>query len=203
MGLFHKKEKVPEVPLSPNLSGLPELPKEKASELPSLPRGLGQKASNEMVKSAVNDLELPSPTEDGIQELPKDFNFQESVMKPPVLETTPIQQPIIPNIPRQEVKKIETKPFVSTVPNVPMQNTPVTPTSQGSQDPIFVRIDKYQNAKKELQEINKGIKSVEAVLSKLNEIKTKEDKEVGQISESLSSIKTKLTTIDSNVFKKA
>ncbi len=188
MGLFHKKEKVPEIPPAPNLSGLPELPKEKASELPSLPKGLGQKASNAMVKSAVNDLDLPHEPEDGIQELPKDFKFEESVMKPPVVE-------MIPSLPKQEIKKIETKSFDS--------NESLPSTGRSSQDPIFVRIDKYQEAKKELQEINKGIKSVEAVLGKLNEIKSREDKEVGQISESLSSIKTRLTTIDSNVFKKA
>ncbi len=197
MGLFHKKEKVPEIPLAPNLSGLPELPKEKASELPSLPKGLGSKASNALVKSAVSDVDVSHETADGVQELPKDFKFEESVMKPPVMG-------MIPSVPPQEMKKIPIKPSVPNSPSVPIpspnQNQGV---SQSIQDPIFVRIDKYQNAKKELQEINKNIKSVEAVLNKLSEIKTREDKEVGQISESLSSIKTRLTTIDSNVFKKA
>ncbi len=191
MGLFHKKEKVPEVPLAPNLAELPEipeLPKEKVSELPSLPKGLGEQANRSMVKSAVNDMELPPENKDGIQELPKDFDFQASVMQtPPVVD-------LIPTIPKPEVKKIEAKPFVS--------NDIVAPVAPTSQDPIFVRIDRYQNAKKELDEINKNIRSVEAVLNKLGEIKSREDKEVGQISESLSSIKTRLGNIDSNVFKK-
>ena len=187
MGLFHKKEKVPEVPLAPNLAELPELPKEKVSELPSLPKGMGEQANRSMVKSAVNDLGLPPENEDGIQELPKDFNFEASVMATPSVD-------LIPTIPKPEVKKIEAKPFVS--------KDIVAPVSPTSQDPIFVRIDRYQNAKKELEEINKSIKSVEAVLNKLGEIKSREDKEVGQISESLSSIKTRLGSIDSNVFKK-
>jgi hypothetical protein len=181
MGLFHKKEKVPEIPLASNVPELPEVSRSVSSELPSLPKGLGEQANRAMVKSAVNDLDLPQEVEDenGIQELSKDFKFEESVLQPPT--------DLIPSLPKQEAKPVS------------VNNSDVSM----SNDPIFVKIEKFQIAKKELQEINKNIKSVEAVLGKLNEIKSREDKEVTQISESLSSIKTKLASIDSNVFKKA
>lgn len=187
MGLFHKKEKVPEIAPSSNLPTLMEPPKEKTSELPSLPKGLNEQANRAMVKSAVNDLD--SPTDRGVvEELPRDFKFEESVLTP-----NEAMIPSIPSIPKEEPKKIEIKPFQSTPPT----------NQQNSTEPIFVRIDKFQTAKKDLAEINKSIKSVEGLLGKLSEIKSREDSEVAKISESLSSIKTRLTSIDSNVFKKA
>jgi hypothetical protein len=180
MGLFHKKEKVPEIPLASNVPELPELPKNNTSELPSLPSGMGEQANRAIVKSAVSDVDSSQEDNDvHMEELPKDFKFEESVLSP--------SNELIPSIPKIEAKTVENSSVGMSM----------------SADPIFVKIEKFQIAKKELQEINKNMKSVEALIRKLGEIKSREDKEVAQISESLSSIKTRLATIDSNVFKKA
>jgi hypothetical protein len=184
MGLFSKKEKVPQIAPASNLPTLLEPPKDKLPELPSLPAGLPEKANQEMVKSAVSDTD--SQEQRGmLEELPKDFKFEESMMPTPIAPVPSVS--LIPSIPKEEPKKIEVKPL-------PVQN---------SQEPIFVRIDKFQAAKKDLAEITKNIKSVEGLLGKMSELKSKEDSEVAKISESLNSIKMRLSSIDSNVFKKA
>lgn len=57
MGLFSRKEEVPEIPPMPSLPEISPKGNKKSSELPSIPRGNGanDNLNNEMIKSALSD----------------------------------------------------------------------------------------------------------------------------------------------------
>jgi len=197
MSFFHKKEEVPRIPAAPSVQTVPEPAKEANTELPSLPSGLGQNVNQEIVKSAVNDVGAESLSVPEVEELPKDFSFEKSAM-PPTVPQTPIIPPssqLIPTVPgakiANKIEKLTPKGISTNPPQVP------------SIEPIFVRIDKFQAAKKELHEINKKVRSVETTLGKLEEIKSKEDSEIDQLTNDLETLKARLSTVDSNVFQKA
>jgi hypothetical protein len=69
-------------------------------------------------------------------------------------------------------------------------------------EPFFVRIDKFQDAKKNLGEIGKRLKEMETVLGKINETKIKEDEEIASWKEEMKNIRSFLSTIDQNLFNR-
>ena len=71
-----------------------------------------------------------------------------------------------------------------------------------SSEPLFVRIDKFQDAKKNLEEIEKKLRDMEAILVKIGETNEREEKEVAGWKEDMRTIKSHLEEIDSNVFNK-
>ena len=69
-------------------------------------------------------------------------------------------------------------------------------------EPVFVRIDKYQEALINFQDIKKRILETEDLLKEINEIKTKEEKELQEWEEEIKSAKEKLDKIDESWFGK-
>lgn len=78
---------------------------------------------------------------------------------------------------------------------------PTKPTNE-SHEPhqIFVKIDKFQNAKKSFDEIKKDFTGIEMAFGKMKDVKTKEDREIDELTSELLGIKSKLESIDSDVF---
>ncbi len=166
MGLFSKKEKIPELPSSKELPPLPEPPKsQKTHELPAFPSHIKEDINQEMVKSAVDNPEGEKEVE--VEELPKDFNFGQDHRR---------TREISPSI---EIKK-----------------------ATKENEPIFVRIDKFQKAQKDFEQIKKKIKEIDSVLNKIKDVKSKEDDEIASWSSDLEMIKSRLNKIDENIFGK-
>lgn len=67
---------------------------------------------------------------------------------------------------------------------------------------FFVRIDRFQNARNNLSEIEKRMKEMESILIKLNETKCKEDTEIESWKEEMKTIKSCLSIIDQSLFEK-
>lgn len=197
MGLFSKKkEEVPSLRTSQPLPELPSLPplepeKKNLPELPTLPSSPKTESFNqEMVKSAVSD--VPSSEEKEVISKPpmaiakkqeeKDFPKLPSAPKPPVLE-----------FPKQTEK-----PVVST----PQSPQPTIPESHPAKtiEPIFVRIDKFQAAQKDFDEIKSKALEIEEVLKKIKEVKAKEDEELKNWTEDIEKLKNQLAEVDNNIF---
>ncbi|MEA3248208.1 MAG: hypothetical protein U9Q73_00720 [Nanoarchaeota archaeon] len=67
-------------------------------------------------------------------------------------------------------------------------------------EPIFVRIDKFQLAQKNFEQIKDRVKEMESVLGKIKEIKLKEEAELKGWTEDVDKIKSQLSEIDSGIF---
>jgi hypothetical protein len=212
MGLFNKKEDVPEIPKA---SGLPELPtapkKEEKKELPELPSFPSSSASDnlnqEMVKSAVSDSSSPEEkdSDGGIPEAPatlkKEFPAEGSTPSPPRLEfptpSIPPKQVINPE-PISEAP--EPRPVFQEPPREEPRLIQATAPTTSTVEPIFVRIDKFQQSQKNFGDIKGMILQMENVIGKIKEVKEKEESEIKGWSEDVEKIKTKLAQIDSDIF---
>ena len=73
---------------------------------------------------------------------------------------------------------------------------------ENKENPIFIRVDKFQESKKEFIDIQRNVKDIEKALRKLKDIKSKEDVEISAWTADIEKIKSKLSEIDSNIFNK-
>jgi hypothetical protein len=187
MSWFKKDEKVPEIPKAPSIPDLPELEnKKELPELPSFPNNtLNEGFNREIVKSAVNDdssYSNSSEVEVNVEELPREFKLD---ALPPQNQFPPRMQSSIMN---------------DLMSSQPLRQSPKK--EEDSNKPIFVRIDRFNESKKEFEDIKKTVKEIENTLRKLKENKSKEDTEIMNWTINLEDVKAKLAEIDSNIFNK-
>lgn len=76
------------------------------------------------------------------------------------------------------------------------------PYKEDKAEPVFVRIDKFQNALKSFNEIKKQLVAIEDYLAEVREIKAKEEQELGEWDKEIIEIKSKLDSIDREIFNK-
>jgi hypothetical protein len=179
MGWFNKKEKVPEIPPASRIPELPPLPEttEKHQDLPELPSfnnvNAGEQFNNAIIKSAVQD--SSEEKEVSVEELPQNFNFP---------------------VPDEDDSATQVKKTLE------LSSPPTDKPISRQNEPIFVRIDKFQDAKKDFEEIKRKMKDIETILRKVKEVKTKEDAEITGWTDELEKVKARLSEIDENFFNK-
>ena len=139
MGWFGKKEKVPNIPVAPKLPDLPPLPEK--SELPELPEppkpekdlippnNFGGNLNQEM-----NPVGGFSKRKE-VEELPQDLHFHEESVDN---EQRAKRKPLIPA--KEDFPEFSERRTLELSPEI----EPKTKSSE----PIFVRIDKFQQAQK-------------------------------------------------------
>ncbi len=71
-----------------------------------------------------------------------------------------------------------------------------------STEPIFVRIDKYQESKENLQEVKRKILEIESLLRDIKDIKAREDSQLHGWDSDIQEAKAKLDKIDKIMFQK-
>ena len=197
MGLFSKKDKVPEIPPAPKLPDLPDMPKlkdEGTKELPKLPdTNFGEDLNNEIVKSAVDDSEKFGENlelrEDKIPSPPLHYNKPPSSFRhrPPQNEQNE----------HFELHEPHRRRTLELSPQVRTEDSPTSP-----HEPIFVRIDKFQQAQKDFNDIKNKVKDIEETLRKFKETKSQEDTEVNLWTQNLEKIKARLDSIEQQIFSK-
>tara|TARA_Y100000310_G_scaffold336450_1_gene421023 strand:+ start:360 stop:1013 length:654 start_codon:yes stop_codon:yes gene_type:complete len=216
MGLFSKKEKVPEIPPAPPLPKLPSLPAPEAPQKKDLPKLPSLPTQETVVKDAVSDNQTPEDNEVVVDMPPQGgiHNIESAIPSPPSPQSPPSSIPAIPSftaptapksqtsesslpelkIPQREEHKrrtLELSPSISNQPKFAKQ-----------EEPIFVRIDKFQEAQKDFKYIKIKIKEIESVLKKVKTIKEKEEAEISSWSQDLEKLKARLAEIDANIFDK-
>ncbi len=193
MGLFSKKEEVPEIPAAPSLPEMPARVPELKKALPGLPSFPENKSNNnlnqEIVKSAVNDT---SEVNEVSVEVPTDLHFKEVHEEGSLIPPKPSSS--IPKLPEQP-------PIVEQKKTIEL--TPLSETSKTKiLEPIFIRIDKFQTAQKNFEEIKENVKEIELVLRKVKDLKAKENEEIEEWTQEIEKIKSRLSGIDKDVFSK-
>ncbi len=195
MALFGKKqeEEVPSLPELPEINGdialpsiddLPEIPKKlpeiQPKELPSLP-DLTTAQQAPAIKQEIIETKPKIISPIGMQK----SNFE---IEPQIIEAP--QKQIDHDLPKTiEVEPVKPRPL------------PPRPTTKKA-EPIYVRLDKFETTVETFEEIKDKINEIEKFLQKTKEIKQKEEEELLEWEREIQMIKTRIDSIDKNIFNK-
>jgi seryl-tRNA synthetase len=174
MGLFKKKEKIEEVPQLPELPKLPELP-----EFADF-----QKYSEEKIP------QLPSFPNGALGN-----KFSQDTIKEAITGRK-----------EEEVRADETE-------EIPMMRRPlvreegeeysaVSTSRARESEPIFIRMDKFEEGSKTFEEVKRKVAEIEKMLAGVKRIKEEEEKELQSWTDEINQVKEKLVKIDDNIFSK-
>ncbi|MBI2507394.1 hypothetical protein HYV89_00385 [Candidatus Woesearchaeota archaeon] len=118
-----------------------------------------------------------------------------------------IKPPTFPGLPEHNFPTYEPA-FPSSLDNIKraVQDIPdfereERPLAIPEEKAIFVKIDKYKEAIDTLEIIKEKLKTAQAVLNELKELKRKEEAELEEWQGSINDIKEKLTLVDNNLFE--
>ena len=213
MGWFDKKEEVPELPKAPAFPEVPLTPQNtidtiKKPDLPKLPsfpsNSRNENLNQEKVKHTVDDNQ-------GDEDNSYD-SYEEEVDRGHLPDIEGFSNNPIPDIPElPKINSHSTQKHNQMIPSINEIQKPRTLEIQDNLDnkqkakqdePIFVRIDKFQSAQKNFDKIKSKSKEIETILRKVKELKSKEDKEIQSWTEDLEMIKSRLVEIESDIFDK-
>jgi len=184
MGFFTKtKEAKEERPYLPDLPSIPEINDFEENEernihkLPSLPNSsLGTKFSQDTIKGAVS-----GGKENDFADA-DESEFEEDEMR---MMQEPLRQPMTSEI-DNDMPPIR-REFTST---------------RDSTEPIFVRIDLFEDALKVFHEAKKKVSDIERDLSDIKKIREKENVELKEWENEVKSMKDKIEKVEKEVFSK-
>lgn len=179
MGWFkqNKEGEIPELPELPELTKLSERNYDRESEplqqLPSIPSNkLGEKFSQNLIKEAVSGEKEEEEADEGLREFPR-------MMHPPIKPRT------------EEIS--EFKPI------------PREYESFGKKDkiePIFIRIDKFEESLKIFESTKSRIFEIEKMLRDIKRLKEEEEKELEIWEQEIQNLKQQIEKVDQDIFSK-
>lgn len=187
MGWFSKKKEVEEQEEVPKL---PELPEQNNLVLPS------KEDLPELSRISNKDKELPEikTDETDLPRLPEpEFGFQEPIKKP-ITKPQEMQKSKFSPLPKVPFKKPEHE--IKPEPMLPTQPPKI------KEKPIYIRLDKFEATEESFEEIKNKLIEIESFLKKIREIKTKEEQELEDWEREIQVIKTRIESIDKNIFNK-
>ncbi len=181
MGLFKKKEKKEDVPRLPDLPKLPELPEFSDEEenpeerIPQLPSFPNNSLGNKFSQDTIKEAVTGGKEEKEVDA--DDFVEEKSIQM--------MRKPLV----REGAKK-EFYPKMEK-------------TRSKEPEPIFIRIDKFEEGSQTFEEVKKQISEMEKMFEEIKEVKEKEEKELDSWEEEIKQIKRKIGEIDNNIFSKS
>lgn len=187
MGLFKKKAKEEK-----EISGLPELPK-----LPEVPE-------TDMNKFKREHYEESGITEPG-EEIPMLPSFPNGSLGNKFSQNT-IKEAVRGGEEVNEVEADESEQEIQRMPKPPIRTAreyPQPERMKTKEEPIFIRIDKFEEALSTFGGIRKQISEIESMFEDLKSIKEKEEKELEFWEKEVRKIKGEIEKIDKNIFYKA
>lgn len=180
MGLFNKKNKEEQAP--PSLSELPKLPSlpnpnnqntHSFDEPSKLPSLPSSSFGEKFSQNAIKEAVSGYPGKKEVEEEADDSKFEQRMMHEP------------PKTPR--VKEEDERTIVK---------------SNKKSEPIFIRIDKFEESLKILEEAEKKISEMENLFRDIRKIKEEEEIELSSWENNIQTIKKKIEKIDSEIFSK-
>lgn len=199
MAWFNKNKKemtpsqVEEIPSLPPLPKLPEFPADvqfKPNALPRYPSSsLGDKFSQNTIKEAI------SGEKEGEEE---EANESEEMQTMPRLPSGPLirEFPPMPEEP-MAMERSMSKPM-----SLPTYSAPVVRESQTRANPMFVRLDKFEENLAVFDKIKKQLAGVERIIEDIKRTKEEEDKQMAEWEEKLQTMKGQIEKIDKDIFSK-
>jgi hypothetical protein len=203
MGLFGKKDKkeeikknVPVVPELPELPKLPELPsmnefsyeEEQLPQLPTFPNNsLGNKFSQNTIKEAIS----------GKKEEEEVFDAEDFPEEDTGMMQKPLKKHAVEDFENYE-ESIATKPKSKEMP----QNFAMRNYMTKKAEPVFIRIDKFEESMKIFQDIKSQISEIEELIKSTKEIKSKEEEELASWETEIQTIKNQIEKVDQDIFSR-
>ena len=181
MGLFNKKEKKEEK--SEGIPSLPELP--RLPELPEFPETENYSNSR------------PSQLPNFSSEYKGD-KFSQFSIKNAVTGKKEVEEDADDFAIKEEMQMMQNPPlkvqkeFYSTPEKIKVKEA----------EPLFIRIDKFEEGSKAFEEVKKQILAIERLFNDLKKVKENEDNEIKTFETEIKQIKNKLDGIDNNIFSK-
>jgi hypothetical protein len=77
-----------------------------------------------------------------------------------------------------------------------------SPIKSVNKEPVFIKLDRFQDAVKKFEEIKIKVKDIEDSLGKIREIKDKEEEELKSWEQEIQMIKNNVSNIDNSLFSK-
>jgi hypothetical protein len=203
MGLFGKKDKkeeikknVPAVPELPELPKLPELPsmnefsyeEEHLPQLPTFPNNsLGNKFSQNTIKEAVS----------GKKEEEEVFDAEDFPEEDMGMMQKPLKKHAVEDFENYE-ESVATKPKSKEMP----QNFAMKNYMTKKAEPVFIRIDKFEESMKIFKDIKSQISEIEELIKSTKEIKSKEEEELASWETEIQTIKNQIEKVDQDIFSR-
>jgi hypothetical protein len=203
MGLFGKKDKKEEikkgvsaVPELPELPKLPELPsmnefsyeEEHLPQLPTFPNNsLGNKFSQNTIKEAIS----------GKKEEEEVFNAEDFQVEEKGMMQKPLKRNTMEDTGNYE-ESIATRPKSKEVPSNFAMRSYMTKKAE----PVFIRIDKFEESMKVFQDIKSQISEIENLIKTTKEIKAKEEEELASWETEIQTIKNQIEKVDQDIFSR-
>jgi len=181
MGLFKKKQEranSPRLPELPPLPELPELPEFKEGEdsddyISQLPSFPNGSLGNKFSQNTIKEAVTGGRGEEEVEA--DEFAREED-------ETQMMRRPLI----REAIKKQFPRPEANVK----------------ESEPIFIRIDKFEEGSRTFEEVKKQISGIEKMFREIKKVKEEEEKELESWGEEIQKIKEKIEKIDDNIFSK-
>jgi hypothetical protein len=92
-------------------------------------------------------------------------------------------------------------PSPSAMPQGYPQAMPQQGQPQSALGPVFVKITKFKEAKKDFERIKANISEFQKTFSQVKDVKAKEDEEMYQLEQDLEDLKDRLSKIDAELFE--
>lgn len=186
MGLFKKREIKQTFEGVPSLPELPEIPRigeemgydKRIPQLPTFPNNsLGEKFSQSSIKEAVGGKEERGFKVD-------EFEPEMEMRKIPAPKKRRTKEVPYPKEKSFKSKKISSERFVK------------------KEEPIFVRIDKFEEGMKTFEKVRNQISEIEEMLRETKKVKEEEEKELQTWENEIQLIKSQIEKIDKDIFSK-
>ena len=184
MGLFGtskkeeaKKEMMPQLPSLPRLPDFPGSEEEmmQIHELPSLPSSyLGTKFSQNTIKDAVTG-------EEEVDDYADDFADDDSRMM-----QEPLRKPMTTEMGYQRFS----------------QGSRGRDIERGAQGPVFIRLDRFEEAMSVFGTIKRKISEIESSLEEIKRVREKEESELVNWESEIKSMKNQIEKVDRDIFSK-
>lgn len=182
MGLFNRKDKKEEnkvdIPRLPDLPQLPQLPDFSDTD----------DYANEDIAKLSN---IPSNPWEG-------NDFSQNNIKEAVTGKKEVEEDANDFAIRSEMQTMRSLPFKEEKISQPSFEK----MRQKKTEPLFIRIDKFEDGSKAFGEVRKQILQAERLFKDLKIVKENEEKEIKSFEEEIKQIKIKLESIDQNIFSK-
>jgi hypothetical protein len=189
MAWFNKNKKgemkeQKEMPSLPQLPQLPDLPSDnfqfKPNMLPRFPQNsLGDKFSQDTIKDAVS-----GEKEDEMTNEPEEI---QAMPKPPMGPLT-----------REAPPEME-EPFEEEMPSM---SRGAISSSRQKAEPMFVRLDKFEESLGSFDKIKKQLSGVEKLLESIKSTKEEESREIEAWQSKLQTMKNQVDKIDRDIFSR-
>lgn|SRR3972149_4133675 len=199
MGLFSKdkKEEKGDIPRLPELPKLPELPgfddSKGLPQLPSFPRNsFGEKFSQNTIKDAVAGWKEGDEEADADEFAPDEVQMMQKPARGKFMAMEAegdVDEDEYRQFQKFERKALETPSFSSGGPY------------KGG-EPIFVRLDKFEDSLKIFEKIRNQISEIEDVLREIKRIKEQEEKELMFWEQEIQNIKKQIEKVDKDIFSR-